>query len=339
MINFFYNYGLFFAEVFTVVIALIVIFFAIVAIFGKSKFKAKERIEITNISEKFSDIKKELQSEIFSKDELKEIERKEKIKNKQIEKDKKKHSEAIKKRIFVLNFDGDIRASEVENFREEITAVLTIATPKDEVLVCIESAGGMIPHYGLAASQLKRIRDRGIPLIVAVDKIAASGGYMMACVANKIFAAPFAVVGSIGVIAQLPNFNRFLKKHDVDFEQIMAGEYKRTLTVLGENTNKGRKKFQEEIEEAHELFKAFIAMNRPSVDINSIATGEHWYGARAKDLKLVDEIITSDDYLLRSSEKADIFEISYVIKKSLAEKFNITVGKVYSKLFYSRADF
>ena len=108
--------------------------------------------------------------------------------------------------------------------------------------------------YGLAASQMQRIRDKKLKLTVCVDKVAASGGYMMAVVADKIIAAPFAVLGSIGVLAQVPNFHRLLKKHDVDFEMLTAGKYKRTLTMFGENTDKGREKFQEDIEDTHVLF-------------------------------------------------------------------------------------
>lgn len=332
MTNFLYTYGLYFAEILTLALFILIVVAGIAAIISKGKSKEKEKIEITRLSEKYQDIKSELQCEICSKKELKEIEKKEKALAKLKQKEEKAGKEIPKKRIFILNFSGDIQASAVENLREEVTAVLTVATPKDEVLVCIESSGGMIPNYGLAASQLKRIRDRNIPLIAAVDKVAASGGYMMACVANKIFAAPFAILGSIGVIAQLPNFHRLLKKHDIDFEQIMAGEYKRTLTMFGENTSKGRKKFQEEVDEVQGLFKSFVAMNRPMVNIDSIATGEHWYGVTAKELRLVDEIITSDDYLLTESEKSDLYKVEFITKKGLMDRFGIKLHKAFSKL-------
>ena len=186
-------------------------------------------------------------------------------------------------RVFVLNFDGDWKASAVNLFREEITAILCVAKPQDEVVVRLESSGGVVHGYGLAASELQRIKDHHIPLTIAVDKVAASGGYMMACVADKILAAPFAIIGSIGVLAQLPNFHRFLKKHDVDFEQITAGQYKRTLSLFGENTSDGRKKFQTEINEAHQLFKQFITEHRPQIDIDKLATGEYWFGQKPKN--------------------------------------------------------
>ena len=211
----------------------------------------------------------------------------------------------------MIDFKGDIRATEVTSLREEITAILTVATTGDEVLVKLESAGGTVHGYGLAASQLKRIRDKGIHLTIAVDKVAASGGYMMACVAHKIIAAPFAIIGSVGVLAQMPNFNRLLKKHDIDFEEITAGKYKRTLTLFGENTDEDREKMREELADIHLLFKEFIHENRSQVDVEKIATGEHWHGKRALELKLVDELRTSDDYLSSSVNTADIFEIDY----------------------------
>lgn len=333
MNEFFYNYGLFFAEIATAVIAIFIVVAGVIGISTKGKIKSKEKIEINNLNDKFTDLKNAINDETLSKEALKELKKQEKIQAKKCKAEKNKSAKIEKNRIFVLNFDGDIRATEVENLREEITAILTAATPKDEVVVKIESGGGMVPHYGLAASQLQRIRARNIPLTVCIDKIAASGGYMMACVGTKILAAPFAIIGSVGVVAQLPNFNKLLKKHDVDFEQITAGEYKRTLTMFGENTVKGREKFQEEVNEAHELFKSFIATNRSIVNIEAIATGEHWFGTRALDLRLIDDITTSDDYLLRASEKSDIFEVTYTIKKSLMEKFSLSMRSNFEKIF------
>jgi serine protease SohB len=227
-----------------------------------------------------------------------------------------------RKRLYVLNFNGDIRASQVSELREEITAILNIATPRDEVVVCLESGGGVVHGYGLCASQLQRIKARNIPLTIIIDKIAASGGYLMACVGNKILAAPFAIIGSIGVIAQLPNFHRWLQKREIDFEQITAGEYKRTLTLMGENTEKAREKMKQDIEEIHYYFKAFITENRPQVNMLEVATGEHWLASRALDLKLVDGLNTSDDYLFSQYKTTDIFEVCYTRKKSLSERFS-----------------
>jgi serine protease SohB len=214
-----------------------------------------------------------------------------------------------------MDFHGDLQASRVKDLSTEITAVLTLAEADDEVLVRVESPGGVVHGYGLAASQLDRIKQHGIPLVVAVDKVAASGGYLMAAVADKVVAAPFAVMGSIGVVAQIPNVHRLLKKHDVDVEVLTAGKYKRTLTVLGENTDEGRQKFVEELEDVHTLFQEFVSSHRPQVDIEKVATGETWYGQRAIELNLIDEICTSDEYLTRACEGADVYSVHWVEHK------------------------
>ena len=190
-------------------------------------------------------------------------------------------------------------------------------------MVCLESPGGVVHGYGLAASQLMRLKQRNIRLTVAVDKVAASGGYMMACVADKIVSAPFAIIGSIGVVAQIPNVHRLLKKHDVDVDVMTAGEYKRTMTIFGENTEKGKQKFQQELEETHQLFKQFVAQNRPHLDLDKVATGEHWFGQQALNLNLVDEIMTSDDLLLQAMKEKSVIGVKYAVKKSLLQK----VGK------------
>jgi len=238
---------------------------------------------------------------------------------------------ALKGRLFVIDFDGDIEASAVENLREEITAIISAASADDHVLIRLESPGGMVHSYGLAASQLSRIKAANLRLIVAVDQVAASGGYMMACVADEIIAAPFAVVGSIGVVAELPNFHRLLKHNKVDYEQHTAGEFKRTLTMFSENTDTARKKFKQELEETHDLFKQFIKDNRPSLDIDNVATGEHWYGTQAIDLGLIDKIQTSDDYIVSAIENNDVYEIAYEVKKPLAERLSFSVHSAIEK--------
>lgn len=269
-----------------------------------------------------------LKYEILDEDTFK---KERKAKKKQEKQDRKKNTQEQRKRLFVLDFDGDMSASEVEFLRHEISAVLTVAKPEDEILLRLESPGGMVHSYGLASSQLQRIRSHGIPLTIAIDRVAASGGYMMACIGNRILAAPFAVIGSIGVVAQLPNFNRLLKKHDVDIELHTAGAHKRTLTMVGENTEEGRQKFKEELEETHVLFKEFVSENRPELDIDHIATGEVWYGKRALDQKLIDEIRTSDDYLLSKRADTDIFSVKYRQKRSLPERLGFAAEGALSR--------
>src|SRR5690606_38573601 len=229
-------------------------------------------------------------------------------------------SEKTRPRIFVLDFKGDIRASATGSLREEVTAVLNVAQDGDRVLVRLENSGGTVHEHGLAASQLLRIKQRKLELTVAVDKVAASGGYLMACVADRIMAAPFAIVGSIGVLAQLPNFHRLLEERGVEWEQITAGRYKRTLTLFGKNTDEGRDKLKQELEDVHDLFKKQISDHRPQVDVDAVATGEHWYGMRALELKLVDEIRTSDDFLTEAAKEHDLYHVVYRRKRSWPER-------------------
>lgn len=312
------EYGIFFAKFMTVMLVLAIIAGGIFIMIFRSRTGVDGHLNITNLNNKFETMGLMLNSQILPKKEFKKTIKEHKALLKK--KDKATDPEQKRKRVFVIDFKGDIWATEVTSLREEITAILTVATTGDEVLVKLESTGGTVHGYGLAASQLKRIRDKGIHLTIAVDKVAASGGYMMACVAHKIIAAPFAIIGSVGVLAQIPNFNRLLKKHDIDFEEITAGEYKRTLTLFGENTDKDREKMREELADIHQLFKEFIHENRSQVDVEKIATGEHWHGKRALELKLVDELRTSDDYLGSSVTTADIFEIDYERKKPMSEK-------------------
>ena len=338
MTEFFFEYGLFAAKLATFVIAILAIVIVSVGVTRRVKKSMKGHIETTKVNDEIEAMRFALDAGV-SDPEAYKLHVKQWRKEKKLERKARKkalkqaakdnvpgEAEAdAKPRVYVLNFKGDLRALAVARLRQEITAVLSMAQANDEVVVRLESAGGMVHAYGLASSQLQRVKDHGIGLTVCVDKVAASGGYMMACVANKILAAPFAVLGSIGVVAQMPNFNRLLKKHDIDFELITAGEYKRTLTILGENTEKGREKFVEEIEDTHLLFKEFVAQHRPELDIEKVATGEHWFGQRALDRGLVDELITSDEYIANACEASGVFEVKYVEKKKLPERMGIAV--------------
>ncbi len=236
-------------------------------------------------------------------------------------------------KIFVLDFKGDIQASAVENIREEITLILATAKAgRDRVVVRLESPGGMVHGYGLAAAQLVRLRDAGFHLTICVDKVAASGGYMMACIANEIITAPFAIVGSIGVVAQVPNFNRLLKEHNVDFELYTAGQYKRTVTMFGENTPEGKAKFEEELQQTHVLFKHFVEKYRPQLNVDKVATGEHWYGEDALNLNLVDKLQTSDEYLLALLAQHDVYVINTRRKATLGEKLGLQAAQMADSL-------
>ncbi|MGV8920616.1 MAG: protease SohB [Pseudomonas sp.] len=326
--DFVFEYTSFLAKTVTLVVAILIVLAAAASLRSKGRRKAAGQLQVSKLNDFYKALRERLEQSLLDKDRLKAL-RKEQ--GKTLKKEKKKPTEA-KSRVYVLDFDGDIKASATESMRHEITALLTLATPKDEVVLRLESGGGMVHSYGLASSQLARIRQAGIPLTICIDKVAASGGYMMACIGNKIISAPFAILGSIGVVAQLPNVNRLLKKHDIDFEVLTAGEYKRTLTVFGENTEKGREKFQEDLDITHELFKNFVARYRPQLAIDEVATGEVWLGMAALDKQLVDELKTSDEYLADRAKVAEVFHLHYSERKSLQERVGLAASGSVDRL-------
>ncbi len=292
-------------------------------------------LSVTKLNENYDSMKEDLDRQLLDKktlkNQLKEKKKQEKLDKKANKKAAKDTQEAPKKRLYVLDFDGDIKASAVASMREEITAILSVATAKDEVVVRLESGGGMVHSYGLAASQLQRIREAQIPLTICVDKVAASGGYMMACVADKIIAAPFAILGSIGVVAQVPNVHRLLDKSLIDVELHTAGKYKRTLTMLGKNTDEGREKFKQDLEDTHGLFKSFVSEQRPQLVIDDIATGDTWYGREALENKLVDQVMTSDAYLVAQYKDSEVVQVSYKQPKGMAERLGLSVFSAFEQ--------
>lgn len=316
---------IFFLKALIVVVALASIVLVIAMAAAKSQHK--NELEVEPLHKKFQDIGFFLKSFTLSKEEMKAEKKRRK------EEEKKEKEQTPQKKVFVLDFNGDINASQTDSLREEISALLQTATTHDEVVVKVESPGGVVHGYGFAASQLLRIREKGIPLTVCVDKVAASGGYMMACVGNKVLAAPFAILGSIGVVAQLPNFHRLLKKYDVDYKEYTAGEFKRTVGVLTEITPDKEAHFQNRLHDTHNLFKKFVLQFRPHVDIHKVATGDYWFGEEAKSLGLVDGLMTSDDYLLSFSKDTPIFEIKYEVKQSLSEKISNVLGQASEQAF------
>jgi serine protease SohB len=274
-----------------------------------------EGLKVTSLNSRLRNAADGLRQALLPKDERKRL-------AKQRKQEDKAAQGQRRKRVFVLDFRGDIRATATASLREEVSAVLAVAEEGDEVLVRLENAGGLVHEHGLAASQLVRVKERGIPLTVAVDKVAASGGYLMACVADRILAAPFAVVGSIGVLAQIPNFRRMLDERGVTVEQVKAGKFKRTVSMFGEVTDADRDKLREELEDVHDLFQAMVTRYRPGLDLDRVATGEHWYGTRALELGLVDEIGTSDDWLARVVDEADAWKVEWRGHKRLMEKLS-----------------
>lgn len=319
-------YGLFLAKTVTVVVAIAAIALVIANLAARKRGQAGQ-LRLTHLSERYREMRDDMQQARVEPEQqkqwLKERKKTEKQKHKLAKQQMKQGGlkTESKPTLYVLDFKGSMDAGEVTSLREEISAVVAVARSGDEVLLRLESPGGVVHGYGLAASQLQRLRDKGIPLTVAVDKVAASGGYMMACVAERIVAAPFSIIGSIGVVAQIPNFNRLLKRNDIDLELHTAGEYKRTLTMLGENTDAGREKFRQDLNETHQLFKDFVHQMRPSLDIDSVATGEHWYGTQALEKGLVDAIGTSDDLLLEHIEKRQVIGVRFAQRKRMMDRF------------------
>jgi len=330
-LEFLFEYGLFLAKSVTVLAVILVVVIAVFSASQRQRDPEAGHIEVKNLNDSLAQITHSLKSVVLNPEARKLDLKAEKKKSKEKQKNQKhavKEGERERARMFVIDFKGDIQASEVNSLREEITAALSVAQQEDEVLVRLESPGGVVHGYGLAASQLQRVRSRGITLTVAVDKVAASGGYMMACIANRVLAAPFALLGSIGVVAQIPNFHRLLQKNDIDYEVLTAGEYKRTLTVFGENTDKAREKFVDDLEDVHALFKEFVKEHRPAVDIEEVATGEAWFGRRALEHRLVDELKTSDEYIIERCDEMDVFHIRYVIHKHRLERFMDKVASI-----------
>lgn len=328
------EYGLFLAKIVTFVVAALVVISVVMSAAQKDRgdHEGEGELKIRKLNEKYEKLRETIQSRLMSDQQrnlfqkARKKEQKAEKKAAKAKKDSDEH-ENSRGRVYVLDFDGDIKASDTDPLRRAITAVLSIADPeKDEVVIRLESGGGLVHSYGLAAAQLDRIRSKGVRLTACVDKVAASGGYMMACVADRIVASPFAILGSIGVVAQLPNFHRFLKKNDVDFEVLTAGEHKRTMTIFGENTDKGRQKFLEDLEDTHGLFKEYVSERRPDLDIAAVANGDIWFGKRALEVKLIDEIKTSDEYLIEACDRADVFSVAYQRKRTLPEKLGLATS-------------
>ncbi|MSO14475.1 protease SohB [Rickettsiales endosymbiont of Trichoplax sp. H2] len=312
------------------IIFIIIVYFYIKARIRKSKDDGL--LIVKDLSRHYYELKLQMLKTISSKHKIKDTvkEFKKVLKGK-----KQKENE---QNIYVIKFKGNIKATAVESLKEEITAILSIAHKRDKVVLILESPGGTVSGYGLASSELNRIKNKGIKLIVIVDKVAASGGYMMASIASQIIAAPFAIIGSVGVASQIPNFNQLLKDKGIEYEQITSGKYKRTVTMFGKNTDEGRQKLQLELEEIHSQFKSLIKKQRPNIDIEKISTGEYWLAEKAKELKLVDDLMTSDEYLMDLNESGNnIYQIEYKKELSLMNKLSVACNNIKS-IFQTKYD-
>jgi len=324
MIEFFAEYGLFLLKAMTIVGAIVIVVGTVAA--AGRKAAMQEGLEIEHLNKKYRTLASALKQAVLKKADRKVLAKEEK---KQAKAEAK--SDVKRPRGFVIDFKGDLKATAVASLREEVSAILEVAGPDDQVIVRLENHGGTVHEHGLAASQLARIRDQGVSLLVSVDKVAASGGYLMACVASRIYAAPFAILGSIGVIAQLPNFNRMLDEHGIDFEMITAGKYKRNVTIFGKNTDEDRAKLKEELEDVHSLFKDAVGKYRQELDLEKIATGEHWYGTRALELGLADELKTSDELLSELAKDRELYRVTYKVKQPLQKRLLANVDGLLEK--------
>ncbi|WP_458526291.1 protease SohB [Onishia taeanensis] len=316
------DYALFFAQALTLLAMLAAIMVLINKGRGEGDDRAQLRIEELNLRQR-----KRVRRLKMAATEPQERKRQLKMLRRGDKQARKKKSDASSRgNVWVLDFQGDLKASGTSRLAEEISALLAVVAEGDEVVLRLESAGGLVHAYGLAAAQLDRLREAGVTTRICVDKVAASGGYMMACCADRLQVAPFAVLGSIGVVAQVPNVHRLLKRHDVDVEVLTAGRYKRTLTVLGENTEEGRDKFLADLEHTHELFKRHIAERRPSMDTEHLATGEIWYGREAVEKGLADEVMTSDAYLFSRMQDARVLSVRLETQKRLPERLGLSLS-------------
>lgn len=331
------SYGLFLAKTVTTVVAIAIVLAIFMNAILRKRGQGAGQLRLTHIGDDYQQMKDDLQlakiKPDLQKTWLKQHKKAEKQKAKAEKRAAKQgNSESTKPTLYVIDFKGSMDASEVSSLREEVSAVLAVAQPGDEVILRLESPGGVVHGYGLAASQLQRLRDAGLPVTAAVDKVAASGGYMMACVADRIVAAPFSIIGSIGVVAQIPNFHRLLKRNDIDVELHTAGQYKRTLTLLGENSDEGREKFQQDLNETHLLFKDFVHQMRPALDVERVATGEHWYGRQAIDLGLVDAIGTSDDLIISQLSTFTVLGVHYTRRRKMVDRLTHSAGLAAERL-------
>ena len=322
------DYSLFLIKLLSIALVLLFVFATVISLLRRQQPGEPGHLQVRRLNTRLRELQETMEHQLLDQ-------RSAKARHKQRQREEKQRRKGRTKprpRAYVLDFEGDLRASQLNSLRQEITAIISVAERGEEVILRLESPGGMVHSYGLAASQLVRLREHGLHLTVAVDKVAASGGYMMACVGERILAAPFAILGSIGVVAQIPNFRRLLQRHHIDFEQHTAGEYKRTLTMFGHNTDTARRKFREDLDDTHQLFKDFVGQYRPELDLDKVATGEYWFGTRAHALGLSDEISTSDEYLLKLSQDHDVYELKYRLKPPLAERLAGSAATVWQRL-------
>ena len=325
--NFVSQYALFLAEAVTLVLAGIALVVGL-GMVARRKAGHIGEIQVTDINRQLEAAGDRIEALRLPKKALKALHKQRKAEHKG-----RQHRVEAEPCSYLIDFKGDMRASAFVALREEVSAILQVAKPGDAVLLRLESPGGMVNRYGLAAAQLLRLRDAKLALTVMIDSVAASGGYLMAAAGDRIVASPFALVGSIGVIAQLPNFHRWLQARAIDWEQFTAGQYKRTVSLFGENTEAGRAKLREELEEIHARFRTFVHERRAQLDMDKVATGEAWLGSQALELGLVDELATSDEIIRRACQRGRVLQVSYQRKLTLPERVRMSAQAAWDGIW------
>lgn len=217
-------------------------------------------------------------------------------------------------KVAVLKFKGDIRASARFAFAKLVDEVVLNAREFKEVVVVVESPGGGVSEYGMLFAELERMRkcEENFQLTVVVDTVAASGGYLMSLPAHKILAAPFAMVGSIGVVSFIPNIRELLEANKIKPRTFTAGDFKRTVTLTDEGDEKSAEQYKQQLALIHEQFKQALKKYRPQVELEKVATGEAWLASTTveKELQLVDGLNTSHALLLEMNQSFDLVEYS-----------------------------
>jgi serine protease SohB len=322
------DYFLFLLKTVTFLFAVIVLVSTIVRASKHGSDSSNQgKLVITKLNRALENLSLQMKHETLNKKALKKL-----LKEKKEEHKKESKTNEESTNAYSLRFKGDIQASQVSLLRQEVTAILSVAKPGEEVVISIESPGGAVSGYGLAASQLLRLKDAGLTLTACVDQVAASGGYMMACVADRIIAAPFSIVGSIGVLSQVPNIHRFLQRFDVDVDVLTAGKHKAPITLMGENTEEGKKKHIQDLNAIHQRFKSLVSSHRTDLNIDDVSEGDFWLAEDALELKLVDEIQTSDSYITSLCDSATVFRVQWVPHKSLEERIKSATGAFHSAI-------
>ncbi len=217
-------------------------------------------------------------------------------------------------RLAVLRFQGlrDLNASGDQRLSEAIDEVLVNRDHFEEAVVIIDSPGGTTHGYGHAYALLERLSASGLKVTACIDRIGASGGYLMALPADRILAGPFAIVGSVGVVAGIPNVKRLLEEKGVSYRLFVAGDKKRVVHFADDDGPEVREYMDEKLAGIHTQFLQAVEKHRGDrVKLDEVRSGDHWSAEESveKGLGLVDELQTSAEYLLERNREVALVMI------------------------------